>query len=122
MTYATVSELVRLTGSYIATDDLQAILDDADRKVKSKLAVAEVSAPSSDDGLKSACLCLGKAKVIDRSRTDGANTDSPLHEWSHDEVTEAIRDLKEEAGEFIAAYILTSKTNRYRWSIRKVNA
>lgn len=122
MTYATVEELGTLSGSYLDDTTLQALLDDADRKIKGRLAVAEVSAPSSDDLLKSACISLAKAGVYNRIRLDGANTGPPQYDWSHRELNDTISAHETEAWACVDGYILTVTSSRYRWNIRKVNS
>lgn len=122
MTYATTTELAALTGSYHDTATLQALLDEADRKIKSRLASAEVSAPASDDYLKSAGLAFAKADLLDRLRIDGSNVTEPQYNWGAEELNNAIKQLREEALVSVDAYIHTSQTQRYRFNISKVNS
>jgi len=122
LSYATTAELISITGSSLQTSILQALLDEADRQIKSRLASAEVSAPDTDDKLKSACLALGKASILDRMRMDGSHVSDPQYSWSAAELNDAIKHLRDEAWEFVDSYILTSQTQRYKWNIRKVNA
>lgn len=109
MTYATATELATLTGSTLPTATLTAILDEADRQIKSRLALAEVSPPATDDKLKSACLSLARIGLIMWGTPDKL-----------DNIT--ITELREDAFASIDSYTLASATDRYRWSIRKVNA
>jgi hypothetical protein len=109
MTYATTSELATLTGSTLPTATLTAILEECDRQIKSRLAIAEVSPPAADDKLKSACLSLGRIGLLTWGSPDKLNN-----------VT--ITELREDAHAAIDSYTLASATDRYRWSIRKVNA
>jgi len=123
LSYATTAELVLLTGSSLATATLQALLDEADRQIKVKLAIADITPPGSDDKLKSACLSLDKAELLGRVRVDGSHTGPPEYDWSGTEMTSTITQLKEAAHEAIYSYILAAgASDRYRWSIRKVNA
>ena len=109
MTYASTAELAALTGSTLPTTTLTAILDEADRQIKSRLALSEVSAPASDDKLKSAALSLGRAGLL---------------QWGSPEKLDnvTITELREDAHAAIDSYALSSASDRYRFSIRKVNA
>ena len=109
MTYATTAELVALTGTTLPTTTLQAILDEADRQIKTRLALADVSPPSSDDKLKSACISIGRIGLLTWGSPEKL-----------DNVT--ITELREDAHAAIDSYAITSTSDRYRFSIRKVNA
>jgi hypothetical protein len=93
MSYATTAELSALSGSSLPTATLQAFLDEADRQIKSRLAVADVSAPGSSDRLKSACIALGKASILDRLRMDGSSVADPQYDWGAEELNHAIRKV-----------------------------
>lgn len=109
MTYASTAELTALTGSTLPTATITAILEEADRQIKNRLAIAEVSAPASDDKLKSAALSLGRAGLL---------------MWGSPEKLDnvTITELREDAQAAIDSYAVTSATDRFRWNIRKVNA
>ena len=109
MTYASTSELATLTGTTLPTATLTAILEDADRQIKNRLALSDVSPPDSDDKLKSACLSFGRAGLLMWGMPEKL-----------DNVT--ISELREDAHAAIDSYVLASASDRYRWSIRKVNA
>jgi hypothetical protein len=53
---------------------------------------------------------------------DGSSVADPQYDWGAEELNHAIKELRKEAWEFVDSYILTSQTQRHRWSIRKVNA
>jgi len=121
MTYASTAELVGLSGSSLPVAVLQGHLDEADRQIKGRLLAADVSPPSSSDCLKSAALSLGKASLLDRLRLDGSNVSDPMYSWNADELNQAIVQLIAVAWVLVDSFIVTSKSERHRWCISKVN-
>lgn len=109
MTYATTAEIVALTGTTLPVTSLQAILDEADRQIKIRLAIADVSPPASDDKLKYACLSLGRIGLL---------------MWGSPERLDniSITELREDAYAAVDSYATASASDRYRWNIRKVNS
>lgn len=123
MSYATRTELAALTGTSLDDAILSEILDQADREVNARLALAGISAPASDDTLKAASLNLSIAGVLTRTGLDGSHPSGiTIGDISvSDNPDTAKVDLRTKANELIDSYIKTHGTyDRYRWTIRKI--
>ncbi len=124
MSLCSRTELTALTGTEYDDAIQQEIIDQSDREIKARLALAEISAPSSDDKLKVASLNLSIAGVLTRMRLDGSRPSSlRIGDITiTDNLDSAIVEFKNKANEMITSYILTHGTyDRYRWMIWKVN-
>lgn len=124
MGYASTTELTNLTGTSLASGVLTEIITQSDREINARLALAEISAPSSDDKLKSASLNLSIAGVLTRMRLDGSKpAKAKIGDiWFEDDIDKAIAELVKRAWAAVDSYILTHGTyDRYRFLVRKVN-
>ncbi len=122
MSLASRTELAALTGSSLDDAILQEILDQADREISARLALAEISAPSANDTLKAASLNLSIAGVLTRTRLDGSHPSSiSVGDISvSDNLDTAILEFKTRSNELIDSYIKTHGIyDRYRFMIRK---
>ena len=119
--YCSSDELTNLTGTSLSVTVKNAIIDQADREIKARLARAGMSAPTSDDTLKAASLNISKIGVITRDRLTGAKTSSiKVGEISmSDNLDAEIAALYNSAWESVDSYIEANKT--VRSYIRKVN-
>ena len=96
----------------------------ADREIKARLALADITAPASDDTLKAASLNLSIAGVFTRLRADGSKPSSlKVGDISMgDNIDAAISELKNRAWESVTAYIRSNGVqSRDKWYLRKVN-
>ncbi len=125
MNYATRTQLQNLTGTSLDDGILSEIIDQADREIKSRLNLAEISSPSSDDVLTAASLNLSIAGILTRMRIDGSKPGRNLKIGdisASDDVDAAITEYTKRAWAAVDSYILTHGIyDRYRWLIRKVN-
>lgn len=124
MSYCTNAELTLLTGTGLSTTIQDAIIAEADREINARLALAEISAPGSDDKLKSASLNLSIVGVLTRMRLDGSKPASiRIGDISaSDDIDTAISELQKKAWAAVDSYILTHGTyDRSKWYVRKVN-
>ena len=124
MAYCTNAELTSLTGTSLTTAVQDAIIDQSDREIKARLALADISAPASDDTLKAASLNLSIAGVFTRLRADGSKPSSlKVGDISMgDNIDAAISELKNRAWESVTAYIRSNGVqSRDKWYLRKVN-
>ena len=122
--YCSTDELTNLTGTSLSITVQNAIIDQADREIKARLALANISAPASNDTLKAASLNLSIAGIYTRLRADGSKSSSlKVGDISMgDDIDAVIAELKTRADDSITAYIKSNGTlSRDKWYIRKVN-
>jgi len=125
MAYCTSTELTALTGTSLSSSVQDSIIAQADREIKAKLSLAGVSAPTSDDTLKSASLNLSIAGVLIRQMNDGTKpAQFKVGDISvSDNIQKAIEQHTNKAWDLVDMYIETHGSyEQYRWYIRKVNA
>jgi hypothetical protein len=68
MAYCTNAELTALTGTTLATATQDAIIAQADRKIKARIKAADLKPPASNDDLKAASLAISTAGLITYNR------------------------------------------------------
>jgi len=122
--YCSGDELTNLTGTSLSTTIKNAIIDQADREIKARLTLADISAPASDDTLKAASLNLSKAGIITYDRISGAKTSSiKVGDISmSDDLDVVITELTDKAWQSVDSYIKSHGTHtRDKWYFRKVN-
>ena len=118
MSYCTTAELVNVTGSTRSATILQAIIDEADRKINSYLSSYSLSG-TSGDVLKSASLTLSKAGLLEYGLQVGDFQASNGDFSSSLNVTAAVESLRKEAFETLDQYITanaSSEGSRFRCS------
>lgn len=76
MAYCSNAELVLETGSSLSTSILDSIIAAADRKIKTRILVAGLTPPTSNDTLKTASIELSKAGIIAYNRMTGTQAKS----------------------------------------------
>ena len=76
MAYCSNAELVLETGSSLSTSILDSIIAAADRKIKTRILVAGLTPPTSNDTLKTASIELSKAGLVRWNQLNGSQTKS----------------------------------------------
>ena len=124
MSYCTRTELKNLTGSSLNDAVLQEIIDQADRQIKGRLLMMDVSVPTTDDTLKSASLNLSKVEVYTHPDSDQVSSSVRLGDITikRAELETVIDDLSKQAWQTVDDYILRhGQHDTSRFYIRKVN-
>ena len=124
MAYCNTEELVNLTGSSLAITVLQEIIDQADRQIKGRLLMMNVSVPSSDDTLKAASLNLSKIGILTHPDSDQVSSSVKLGDITikRIDLETVLSDLSTQAWQSVDNYILRHGQNEAsRFYIRKVN-
>lgn len=106
--YCSADELTNLTGTPLSTTILNGIIDQSDRKIKSRIKRAGLSPAASDDDLKAASLELSKAGIITHNRMTGTQTKSiKVGDIAiQDDIDVAIAGHMADAWESVDAYIV----------------
>ena len=108
MAYCTTTELVNVTGSSRSATILQAIIDEADRKIGAYLKSNGVTGAAGDD-LKSASLTLSKAGLLEYGLQVGDFQASNGDFSSSLNVPAAVEMLRKEAFEILDQYISSTE-------------
>lgn len=107
MAYCSSAELTLLTGATLSTAIQDAIIAQADRKIKTRIKTANLTPPTSDDDLKTASLDLSYAGLIRWNQTNGVQTKSVKvgDITIQDDPEAAITLLTDSAWESVDGYI-----------------
>lgn len=124
--YISVDEVLQMLN---IADQMEAVqlgrlIEQSDRQIKTWLALLGVSAPSSNDTLKTASFCLTTANLLTRFRMDGTKPSNlSIGDFSmSDDVDESIKNLRNEAKELTDEYARTQSAYRkYKYYIKRVN-
>jgi len=121
-TYCTYTELANETGSGLSQTILEELINQAEREVNSRLAVAGLSG-SANDTLKVATLKIATANMLVRYRLDNTKPSGlTIGELSmSDNIDEAIRNLKADGLRIVGEYIKTNFPTKSRRYMTKVN-
>ena len=109
MAYTTSTELIALTGTTLSASTLDAIIVDADRRIRSKITTAGLTPPATNDTLRSASIDLSKAGIVHYNVLTGAQTKRVTvgDITIEDDPYKAIKGLTESAWALVAGYIDT---------------
>lgn len=124
MSYCNTEELMNLTGSSLAITVLQEIIDQADRQIKGRLLMMDVSVPSADDTLKSASLDLAKIGVLTHPDSDQVSSSVKLGDITiqRADLGKTMDDLSKQVWQSVDDYVLRhGQHETSRFYIRKVN-
>ena len=110
MAYCTTTDLVNLTGSARSATVLQAIIDEADRKIGAYLRANSITGVAGDD-LKSASLTLSKAGLLEYGLQTGDFQASNGDFSSSLNVTAEVDRLRKEAFGILDQYITSVGTS-----------
>ena len=124
MSYCTRTELANLTGSSLNDAVLQEIIEQADRQIKGRLLMMDISVPGADDTLKAASLNLAKIGVLTHPDSDQVSSSVKLGDITiaRANVDTVISDLSKQAWQSVDDYILRhGQHETSRFYIRKVN-
>lgn len=105
MSYCSTAELVNLTGSTASATILQEVIDEADRQIDARLALAGLT--GSGGAIKSASMHLSIAGLLTRMRMDGEKPGSlsiPGLSMS-DNIDAAIAEHRSSADQMLAVFI-----------------
>jgi len=105
--YCTTTDLINLTGSTRTDTQLQAIIDEGDRKINTYLKSKTITGVASDD-LKSASLTMAKAGLLEFGLQVGDFQASNGDFSSSLNVTEAVKALRQEAYAILDQYVAAS--------------
>lgn len=108
MAYCTTTELINVTGSSRSATILQAIIDEADRKIGAYLKSNGITGVAGDD-LKSASLTLSKAGLLEYGLQVGDFQASNGDFSSSLNVTSEVDRLRKETFEILDQYISTTE-------------
>lgn len=113
MAYCSKDELILETGSLLTASVLDGIIVAADRKIKTRIIVAGLTPPTSDDSLKTASIELSKAGITTYNRMTGAQTKSVKvgDITIQDDPDAAIAALTEAAYRDVDAYIAINSSD-----------
>ena len=103
MSYCTTAELVKHTGSALATATLQELIDDGDREIDAYLGQFNLSG-SASGACQSASLKLAKANLLMYNLQAGTMEASQGEMASNVNVTQAIESLRKQAFELLEQY------------------
>lgn len=116
MAYCTNAELSGVTDTTLSTATLDAIIAQADRRIKARIQNGGLTPPASDDMLKAASLDLSQAGMITYNRLREDLTDRNMTKTVkfgettlQDDPDKAIEALTELAWGSVDAYIETQK-------------
>lgn len=116
MAYCTNAELSDITETTLSTTTLNAIIAQADRRIKARIHKGGVLPPASDEMLKAASLDLSQAGIITHNRLKEDLTDRNMGKTVkfgettlQDDPDKAIEALKTLAWESVDAYIEKQK-------------
>jgi hypothetical protein len=123
MTYCTTTELQRLTGSELAEEVLEGIIDQADREIKAAIYQAGLVPPAANDALKAASLNLSIIGTYTRQRMDGTHPSTLTvgDKSVSDDIDAAIEGLRAKASALVAAYIANPTAITSSLRLYKVN-
>lgn len=110
MTYCTTTDLINVTGSARSATVLQAIIDEADRKINAYLRANSITGVAGDD-LKSASLTMSKAGLLEYGLQVGDFQASNGDFSSSLNVPAAVDALRKEAFALLDSYIVASGTS-----------
>ena len=112
MTYTTSAELTLLTGTTLSADTLDAIIADADRRIRARITTAGLIPQPSDDTLTSASIDLSRAGIVIYNRMTGSQTKSVKvgDITIQDDPDAAIKALTDSAWGLVDDYITINKT------------
>lgn len=112
MAYCTNAELSGITDTTLSTTILDAIIAQADRRIKTRIQKGGLTPPASDDALKAASLDLSQAGIITYNRLKEDLTDRNMTKTVkfgettiQDDPDEAIAQLTQLAWDSVDAYI-----------------
>ena len=112
MAYCTNAELSGVTDTTLSTATLDAIIAQADRRIKARIQKGGITPPASDDMLKAASLDLSQAGIITYNRLKEDLTDRNMTKTVkfgettiQDDPDKAIEALTELAWGSVDAYI-----------------
>jgi hypothetical protein len=116
MAYCTNAELSGITDTTLSTTTLDAIIAQADRRIKARIQKEGITPPASDDMLKAASLDLSQAGIITHNRLKEDLTDRNMAKsvkfgetTIQDDPDKAIEALTTLAWESVDAYIETQE-------------
>ncbi len=104
MSYCTTTDLINLTGSTRTTTQLQAIIDQADREINTRLKARGQTGTACDD-LKTISLNLSKAGLLELGLQDGTFQTTSGDFTSSVDVTRAVESLRKAAFALLDEYI-----------------
>ena len=112
MPYCSSNELILETGSSLSISILEGIIAAADRKIKTRILLASLTPPVSDDSLKTASIELSKAGIITYNRMIGTQAKSTKvgDITIQDDLDTVIKTLTESAWESVDAYIIVNRS------------
>lgn len=115
-------DLTLLSGTTLSTVVQDAIIDQADRKIKTRIKLAGLSPPASDDDLKTASIELSYAWVIRWNQSNGIQTKSVKvgDITIQDDPDAAIALLSDSAFMSIDAYIAIKTSGNVAIPISRV--
>ena len=107
MAYSTSTDLTLLTGTSLSLDNQDAIIDQADREIRSRIQAAGLSPPAADEDLRAASLNLAKVGVMTYNRINGTQTNSITIDGISiaDDLDKAIEALRVEAWASVDSYV-----------------
>ena len=107
MAYCTNADISLLTGTTLSAVIQDAIIDQSDRKIRTRIKMAGLTPPASDDDLKTASIDLSHARIIRWNQTNGIQTKSVKvgDITIQDDPEAAIILLTESAWESVDGYV-----------------
>lgn len=124
-TFATVTQLVNLTGSTLADDVLHEILGQASEEINARLALDEVVIEdATDPALKAICILKAKAGILSRLQLDGTRAGAVTVDGitATENLPAAMQMYESQAEAMLKSYIRNHlPTGTYKYLVQKLN-